>query len=618
MSLRNTMVLTGIFIVLCLAYWGLQFLGDQQERAVLEARRLFDITPESISELEIRQVGRTPATAVREADGLWQIVSPNPTIEAFQPLWNRVAQRLADLINERTIHSTPEASYIAEYGLEEPKLQVYFETDTGDSVQLDFGHMEPTRTFRYALLNKEMIFLVHDNQFFELDRSLDDLRNRFTVEDRDANILRFEFARIWTGREGIEIDDPPEVGEESIRVILERESVDAPWRMISPANAAANQDMVNELVAEVQFLVGRNFVDNPENLSDYGFDPAPIRVTLVDDAKGHEQVLYFGNLDRTTEQGGLFTIKEGRDAVFLVDAHLATMFPRSPYALRERRLLSRKASDLNRIEVSAPNSSFILALDNQKGWQVQEPPMPDASPTELSMYVARLKELSALSFPEGTLADFGLDAPDVVIGLKFSDGDTGQLQFKQNVQSPDFYYGTQDVGDIVRLETALLERLLVDPNHFRSRELMRFSRLDTGRMEIMFEERSYVIEKSHGTWVVREPANRALDNQTDADRLISVLSPLRATGIEADGVAEPSVYGFDQPIFTFSVVVHPEGNSEVVERHGPLEVGGITVDNEMERYARVTGREGVFRVSQDLILQVRDILLGIDAANMLP
>ncbi len=618
MSFRNTLMLAGIFVVLCLGYWGLQFLGEQQERAVLEASRLFDFNPESIRELEIHQVGRTPATAIKEADGLWQIVSPNPTIDAFQPLWNRVARTLSELINQRTIHTESDASYIAEYGLEEPKLQVYFETETGDANQIDFGHMEPTRTYRYARLNEKMVFLVNDNQFFELDRSLDDLRNRFTVEDRDANILRFEFARIWTGREGIDIEDPPEVGEESIRVILERESVDAPWRMISPANAAANQDMVNELVAEIQFLVGRNFVDNPENLPDYGFEPAPIRVTLVDDAEGHEQVLYFGNLDRTTEQGGLFAIKEGRDAVFLVDAHVATMFPRSPYALRERRLLSRKASDLNRIEVKAPNSEFVLALDSEKGWQVQHPAMADASPTELSMYVARLKELSAMSFPEGSLADFGLDSPDVVIGLHFNDGDTGQLLFKQNVQSPDFYYGTQDVGDVVRLETTLIERLLVDPNHFRSRELMRFSRLDTVRMEFSFEGRNYVIEKSHGIWVVREPANRALDNQTDADRLINSLSPLRATGFEAGVDIEPSVYGFEQPIFTFSVVVHPEGDADIAESYGPLVVGEITVDNEMERYARVAGREGVFRVSQELILQLRDVLLGIDNTNMLP
>ena len=618
MSFRSTLGLLLTLVLLSLAYWGYQHLGGEQERTLLRAAPVFDLAPETIRELEIQQVGRTAAVAIREEDGRWQITAPNPTIDAFQPLWDRVAGQLAGLVNHRSILSDPSEAQLADYGLDEPKLRVYAEAEEGTEISLHFGFMEPTQTYRYALLNGETLFLVEDNQYFELNRTLLDLRNRFTVDDREADILRFEFTRVWTGREGVEMDNPPEVGEESVNIVLERDSAEAPWRMLAPADAAANQEVVDELVAEIQFAVGRNFVDNPESLADYGFEPASVRITLADDAEGREQRLYFGNLDRTTEQGGIYVMKEGQDAIFQVDAHVATLFPRSPYAFRERRLLSRQASELERIEVRGHGADFTLALEEGAGWRVVSPQLSDVSSTALSTFVAQLKSLSAMSFPEGLPEEYGLDQPDAWVDLTFEDGETAQLLFKWHEEAPDYYFATQDSGDVVRMEAAVLDRILVDPNHFRSRDLMRFSRLDAVMMNFTFEERDYVLERVHGSWLVRQPANRALDNQSDADRLINALSPLRATAIESTEAGDPADYGFDAPLFTFQVLVQPEGDPDQAQMVGPLTVGAITVDNDMERYATMEGREGVFRVSQELITQIRDILRGIDTTSVMP
>jgi hypothetical protein len=103
------------------------------------------------------------------------------------------------------------------------------------------------------------------------------LRFRFLVKDREVPLSRIEFARIWT--EDDEMEDSeymPKVGEESVVIIMERENENEPWYIISPNKGLADQEAVNALASEIQYGIGRDFIDNPENLSDYG-----IRTTFL-------------------------------------------------------------------------------------------------------------------------------------------------------------------------------------------------------------------------------------------------------------------------------------------------------------------------------------------------
>ncbi len=260
MRFRGTVLLAVVLVFLCAGYWWMQRREVERVREAVEARRLFDFTAEDVVRLRIAQLGKTPAAGVRN-DGGWEIVEPGPGITPYAPLWDRVAGRLAELRNERTL--LERAEDLDQYGLAEPVLTVSAELASGAGVELAFGTLEPMRVCRYALYQNE-IFLVHKDMFYELNRSLKDLRNQFLVDHREADVLRMEFARIWTGNspEAAKMEAPPEVGSESVRVVVERASAEEPWRMVAPVDAPADQERVSALVSEVQYGTAMRFIDD--------------------------------------------------------------------------------------------------------------------------------------------------------------------------------------------------------------------------------------------------------------------------------------------------------------------------------------------------------------------
>ena len=293
MKFRNTLLLGLILLLLCGGYVYNQKRNVTLEQEAQAAKRLFQFTGEDVSKLRIQRLGEPVSIAERNEDGDWQFIEPDPTVRPLQVLWNRVADRLSKLDNQRKLKDNPED--LAIYGLEEPVLEVEFTTDI--TKVLRFGKMEPTQTNRYALLD-DMLFLVdEDTGFFELNRSLFELRHRYLVNDRDAAVLSLEYARIWTEtmaekaeEEGV--DPGLEIGRESTTVRVERKDADSPWRMAAPIEAFGDQEAIKAFVDEIQFGFAENHIDHPEDLRDYGLDPPMARITVTDGPDAAPQTPY--------------------------------------------------------------------------------------------------------------------------------------------------------------------------------------------------------------------------------------------------------------------------------------------------------------------------------------
>jgi len=251
MKYKSTLLMAMILAVLCAGYWGMLRREEDVARKVVEAKRFFSVEAKDVIALEIDRFDQDPNAARRNTNGSWTFVKPDATVVALQELWERVATAFAELKNERTISEDMEN--LADYGLEEPALVVTAEMTEGSKHVLHIGSTEPTKVHRFAQLDGGPVFLIAGPAFYELNRSLNELRDRFLIDDRDAAILWFEFARIWTGLEKTKAENPPAPGEESVQVTLKRENAESPWVMLSPYEAPANQELVEVLVAEVQF-----------------------------------------------------------------------------------------------------------------------------------------------------------------------------------------------------------------------------------------------------------------------------------------------------------------------------------------------------------------------------
>lgn len=612
MKPKNTLLLIVILLLLGVAYWGKGYFQRRQTQEIQAAKQLFDFKPESVKTITLKRVDGPACTGERQPDGTWKITEPNPTIQPMPLVWDRMAGALAALTNQRNIAEAN--ADLSAYGLTEPRLQFSATIDGHDPVNLVFGSPEPTQVSRFARLNDGPILLINEKQFFELDRDLDFLRYRFLVDNREAPLNRIEYVRIWTGREAKPPSMPtaPAVGEEGVRIIVERSAATEPWRMLQPVDTAANVETVEALAREIQFALADGFVDAPANLADYGLEPPNARIVIRDASNATPQTILLGDADKTGK-GRLFAKREGKDAVFTLDGTLIGKLPRTPEEFRERRMLTQQAKDITRLEYHSNASDFAFTRDKDNAWQIEGAAVSDITQERTNAFFQTLKEAAVQTFADNTTPDaVGLNAPDVSIRITLKDDATPrELRLKAHPTDAAMFYAQQDTGAVGMMTAERAKLLMVSPESFRSLTLMTFNKSESTKISFTIEEKFYEFEKVHDLWVVRQPENYRLSNQSDAEMILNTLSKLVAADnmpVQAPGAEDP---GVTTPALTITVTTtNADGVSTT---HGPLNIGKPLPGKATTRYCTIAGREGMFTVPQTVLDKVRDALHGVIA-----
>ncbi|MCK5863145.1 MAG: DUF4340 domain-containing protein [Candidatus Hydrogenedentes bacterium] len=612
MKLRHTFGMLLLLLLLCAVYYGLQYYRIQQQETARVARKVFQFEPEDLRQLTIDRIDEPACKAKCSADGVWKILEPNITITPFQMMWGRVAEKLSQTLNEHTVLS--QLTDPAQYGLDIPVLVIAGETKDGDTFQLKFGEIDPTQRSRYAWLNDGDLFLVKTDTYFELNRSLDELRHRFLVNDREAALIEIDFAWIWGGREedaAGEEKETPKIGEESIAVLVKRDAVDTPWRMTAPKEAPANHHAVQALAAELQYAVCKEFIDTPEDLSDYGLNPARARITVKDADSGEEQILWIGAPDESPDKKGLFVKREHEDAVLVIDPHLVALLPHDPLEWRDKRLLTRRVSDINRLEYTTEFDGFVLEKKDGGAWYLSKPVMDKVNGPAVSGFLSFFKEIEGGKFVKNIDEKTAFATPAAHIKLHFENESTAKILIAAHPATPEEFIALQDSGGIVSLSESAAKMLLTDSENFRSREILRFNNTDVTELAFTFEGVDYHIIRRHKQWILKEPESMQLHNQADVAVLLDAINPLFMTGsVTTETPEEGNIYGLDTPVLDLKITLDNETDAP----HTPvtLHIGAPNPANTNERFVQSSTRDGIYRISQEVMDEIREALGGIN------
>jgi len=294
-------------------------------------------------------------------------------------------------------------------------------------------------------------------------------------------------------------------------------------------------------------------------------------------------------------------------------AHLLTLLPNRPESWRETHLLTAQEAPINRIEYDHQGDRFVLSLDSDLGWRVEEPPIDAVDQVAISAFIASLKTITVSHFlDDADPAEYNLDAPQVSIAVYVEGEQTPRrVTMAPSPDDPDFYAAMQDGGGVTLVHENMANRAFATAEDFRSKVLLRFNHAMAERADFTLDGTRYVFEKAHGVWLVREPEGRELANQSDAQKFLELMSPLRAAAGVPDWTGDPADYGLDAPVFRATVTVrNPDDPSEEVTL-GPVEVGALVEENLSRRYARVVEKGGLFQLPQDLIDSLREVVLGV-------
>lgn len=605
MKLRQNLILVFILILLLALYGLFQYSQKHRSEQQVLAKQLFSFAPESITQLSIARIGEAPSEAERVTEDLWHITEPNETITPFHAMWNRVAIHLANLMNEHTVADSPQD--LSSYGLDIPALTIRAALADGNHLEMVFGDLEPSDRFRYARLNSGPLFLVSKNSFFELDRSLFDLRHRYLVENREVPLLKLDFAWIWTEAAAEKDGHPIEPGQESTAIIVERSDPQAPWRVTAPFEASAHYEKVEALAEALQFAVCKAYVDTPESLSDYGLDPPRARISFQDANGGEMRTVFVGLPDESPESKGLFVQVAGQQAVSIIEDPLHTLFPVSVSEWRDLRLLTRRLTDIAELHYSRGDTQLSMERSDTGSWQITAPPLESINEFAVNAFLRYIKEATGNEFMDDPAVEAALPAPEAVISLRFDNDEHSEILLYPGKEA-GHYYARQDSGGIVSLEGVAVKMLLIDADTFLSMELLRFNKNDLSSFQLHFDAVDYTLVKRHGVWSAVAPAGFQLQNQSDAENLLSLFSPLKAESIVEDVADDLSIYGLDTPLFSIELGFEEQPNATSPKHR--VTIGSVCPDNASERYAQCSTRAGVFTLSQEVMDKIRELMRG--------
>lgn len=630
MSPKKTAALLVVLALLCGGYWLMLRTEKQRSRQAEESKRLFSVRAEDFASLDVTRLGEPSIAGTRRPGMEWVLSAPYQAVEANQVVWDRAAKALAELRSERTLAIS--AADMTATGLADPALTVSGTTSGGARVKVAFGDVEPAQLYRYARVlegGEPEIFLVKTDAFFELNRSLLDLRHRFLVKVGEQGITRLEFALFWKGGKDGDAVTPDgrqlKVGDESAVVVSERGG-DGLWRLAAPVQAIANQELVEALIKEVQFATGRGYVDAPEALADYGLDPPAARITVVS-GTGPRQTIFFGSLNQEKKKdgGGIYVKLDAHPAVFVIDSNIVALFPKRIDSFREDRLLTRRAAEIKELHYRTPDADIVLTNDPEKGWLMTQPARNDVDQASVSSFISALKGLRATSFPQGNPAEnpgqYGLEQPKIAVSLVVAqEAQPSEIRIGGAVPDAQYYYAVQDTGALAMVPFSLVEEIRWGVLDFCSRQLMRFSPRDLSRISLYLEGMDYLFESVRGTWVLRVPAGAVLDSQGDMDLLIAAINPVVASRVEAEPAPKDlSPYGLDKPMCQLTVTAAsfgvpaagPGSASPEGTVYGPLSIGNTADDDSRSRFAILGGSSQVVRVKQEVIDGIRQALRGV-------
>lgn len=612
MSTRPTIVLAVLLAVLAGAYWQTGRMKHAADRRAQFADLLFDFEADAITTLSIDRTIDDAVEAMREVGADWKLLPPLDHVPANQVVWGRVARELAGLKKVRVIEESPQD--LKYYELHEPLLQLIAGTNTNTIVQLRIGAMEPTDRFRYVQVGDGPIVLVDQKSFLEMDRPLLDLRERHIIQTSEEGLTGFDFVRIYTGPPEGKGPGPndPTIGDESIRVSIRKDS-DGLWWMREPVNTPANQEKVQALITEMQFMVGQAYIDDPEAMSDYGLNPPQAKITMYGAADGGPKTLNLGSAGQTDDAGGIYARIEGAPSVIIISANVLTLLPDRPDAFRDARVFAQQASDLTKVRLDgAAGGGWTLTYAADTGWRLTDPPADDTDQNEVSRYISFLKGLSGVTFPTETPT---FDSPLAALTLTTREGNEYRIAVGGPVPETDpmLFYTMTSQEFVTSLPLSAVTALRADPFQFRRKQLISFKDKAAQEIALEFEGTKYRFVKRIDAWAVHEPEGMKFDTQSDATALVEALAKTRALSV-ANPPPARDVQGVDTPVLSATITLETGSGVPPVSL-GPLAVGALKASESRERFAVVAGRDEVFFVDQSIIDDVRAGLAGVVPTN---
>jgi hypothetical protein len=372
--------------------------------------------------------------------------------------------------------------------------------------------------------------------------------------------------KVFAGTEADAIQEIAVKSEKGERTALKK--ADGNWQIVEPVTASSDSAEVSGITSNLSNLEVQSVIDeNPQDLKQYGLDPARVEVTFK--AGGQERRLLIG---RKTPPGTDVYAKVGDNPrVFLISSYLDSTFNRGTFDLRDKSVLAVDRDSIEAVSITTGNSAVRF---NKAGneWRMAAPVEARADNSAVDGLVNRLDTLQMKSIAASeanSLAEYGLDKPAATVQLG-SGSSQATLLIGKSAGEGVVYARDASKPMVVTIDAGLLDDLKKEPGTYRQTDLFDARAFNASHIDVTTSSGTAKFEKARvknkdgqeeERWRQTAPTQQDVDN-AKLDALLTAVTQTRATSF----VESTDKTGLDKPELTVTVK-SDEGKREETVRY---------------------------------------------------
>jgi hypothetical protein len=338
------------------------------------------------------------------------------------------------------------------------------------------------------------------------------------------------------------------------------------WTLTKPLSYPAQAASIEALLARLERLTPATSVrteelkNRPKADEEFGFSNPQASILIQQQGDARIRLL----LGSKTAPGDQFFLQVvGAESVYVVDATVLRLVPRTVNDWRDRTVLDLRTLAFDRIAVTNGTRIFELQRDSTNSpWRMVRPFSARADGARIEQALDNLQSLRITQFvsddPKADLESLNLQPPDMELTFSQGSNSVALLQFGKTNNAGQVYARRGGQNTIVTVANELVEPWRAPANDFRDLHLLVLTR-PVDAIEVRGEESFSVQRQTNDAWRVLPQ-----DLPTDEDsvkELISVLGGLHIEFVQGV-VTEASLatnYGLAPPLRQYTFYARAEG-----------------------------------------------------------
>jgi hypothetical protein len=344
-------------------------------------------------------------------------------------------------------------------------------------------------------------------------------------------------------------------------VVCRREG--ATWTITEPKKLAADQSAVTSLLTSLTGATIDQVVDpKPASLKDFGLETPSLTLEVTTNAKPDKVTLLLG--DDTPTSGGVYAQVAGNPRVLTLPSFLKSSLDKKVFDLRDKRILTMAAGQVNRIEVVGKTKRWTLAKNPEGIWDLILPPAVRADRFAAEGIASRLENgtmQSVAAEDKKSMGKYGFGAPEVTINV--SGAGAAQTLTLGKKEDARYYAMNSALDPVFTLDSSFLADFRKDPADLRAKDLFTFSAFDVKHLEITTPSGTRTFDKQpQNKWKQTAPAAK----DVPADKVEALLGKLRDLRADSFPPGERlDQYGLTKPAYRFKAQFGDKNETESVE-----------------------------------------------------